>query len=259
MVFIRNPLEDRLIEGDDLRFFDVSWIARRAGIGHSRISEEVNVFFKDTEVAELTRDTDVVGQLLNRIEAGLLVFFFCHVIDACNAHSAGDVAIPFACSRSIEFQDCREENGASDAVRNVIEGTQGMGHRMVDAEADVGKAHAGDVLAKGHFFPGLHVALDGFAEPFADDFNGFEVHHIRQFPGVFRDISFNSVDEGIHARSGAEFRRHRRDHIGVDDGDDGDVMGVTADEFTVFIRVRNDVVNRDFCGSPTRRRDGDDG
>jgi len=117
---------------------------------------------------------------------------------------------------------------------------------MVDAEADVGEAHAGDVLAESHFFTSLQIAFYGFAQPFADDFNGLQMHHICQFPSALGDIAFDSMYQGIHTSESAQAFRHGCAHIRIDDGDDGDIVGIGTNEFTIFFFIGDDVIDSNF-------------
>ena len=84
------------------------------------------------------------------------------------------------------------------------------------------------------------------------------MHHVRELPSALRDVALDGVNERIHAGRGAEFRRHRGDHVGIDDGNDQDVVRVGADEFAMALGVGDDVVDGDFGRRAARRGDGDD-
>ena len=65
------------------------------------------------------------------------------------------------------------------------------------------------------------------------------------------------MGQGVHAGGGGEALRHGIHHLGVDDGDDGHVVRVHADELAAALQVGDDVVYRDLGGGAGGRRDGD--
>ena len=134
-----------------------------------------------------------------------------------------------------------------------------MRHRVIDTEADIREAHAGHVLAESHLATRLMVARHRLAQPFADDADRRDMHHIREFPGPLRDVALDCVNERIHTGRGAESFRHRRAHIRIDDGYGRYVMRVGADELAMFLRIRYDIVDRDLGRRARGRRDCDDG
>ena len=65
------------------------------------------------------------------------------------------------------------------------------------------------------------------------------------------------MGESVHAGGSGEAGGHGGHHVGVDDGDLGDVVGVNADELADLVRVGDYVVDGDLSGGAGRGRDGD--
>ena len=68
------------------------------------------------------------------------------------------------------------------------------------------------------------------AQGLGDDLDGLQVEHVRELPGALGDVALDGVGQGVHAGGGGEALGHGGHHVGVDDGHDGDVVGVDADE-----------------------------
>ncbi len=128
---------------------------------------------------------------------------------------------------------------------------------MDDAEADVGEALARNILRKSHAFAAFSRVLAGAAEVLGDELDGLEVEHIGHFPGGLGDVAFDGVGESVHAGGGGQAAGHGGHHVGVNDGDFGDVVGVDADELALLFHVGDDVVDGDFGGGAGGGRDGD--
>ena len=60
------------------------------------------------------------------------------------------------------------------------------------------------------------------------------------------DVALNGVGQGVHAGSCGQALGHAGHHIGVDNGDLGDVVGVHADELALLLDIGDDVVDRDL-------------
>lgn len=76
-----------------------------------------------------------------------------------------------------------------------------------------------------------------------DQLDGLEMEHIRHLPGRLGDIALDGVGQGIHAGGGSEAFWHGRHHLGIDDRDDRDIVGVHTDEFTLLLHVGDDIVD----------------
>ena len=85
------------------------------------------------------------------------------------------------------------------------------------------------------------------------------MEHIAHCPCALGDVAFDGVGESVHTRRSREALGHGAHHIGIDDGDDGDIVHVDADHLAVLFRVRDDVVDGDFRRGACRRGNGDDG
>ena len=70
--------------------------------------------------------------------------------------------------------------------------------------------------------------------------------HISELPCTFCNVTFYSVNEGIHAGRCAKTSWHRCRHIRVHDGYDWNIMRVNTYEFTILFNICNNVVNRNL-------------
>ena len=73
-----------------------------------------------------------------------------------------------------------------------------MRHGVVDAQADVGEAHAGDVLGERHAFTAGagNAALGlghGVAQVLGDELDGLEVEHVGHLPGALGGVALDGV------------------------------------------------------------------
>ena len=207
------------------------------------------------------RDVHVGGELLDGGDGGVGGFVGAHARGV-NAHGDGDLGQALGANRLVELHGDRQQHGASDAVRGVIVSRQGVSHGVVDAQANVGEAHAGDILTKSHALTagaglaGLGLG-DGVAQVLADQLDGLKVEHVGELPGALGGVAFDGVGQGVHAGSGGEASRHRSHHVGVDDGDLGGVVGVDAHELADLLGVGDDVVNGHLGSGTGGRRHGD--
>ena len=207
------------------------------------------------------RDVHVGGELLDGGDGGVGGLVGAHARGV-NAHGDGDLGQALGTNRLVELHGDRQQHGASDAVRGVVVSRQGVSHGVVDAQTNVGEAHAGDILTKSHALTagaglaGLGLG-DGVAQVFADQLDGLKVEHVGELPGTLGGVAFDGVGQGVHAGSGGETGRHRSHHVGVDDGDLGGVIGVDAHELADLLGVGDDVVDGHLGGGTGGRRHGD--
>ena len=122
-----------------------------------------------------------------------------------------------------------------------------MGHAVDDAQAHVGEAHAGDVLAQSHALAAFRGVLDSAAQVLADELDGFQMEHIGDGAVALGDVALNGM--GVHTGGGGKALGHGSHHVGVNDGHFGDVVGVHADKFALLFHVGDDVVDGDLGGS----------
>ena len=139
----------------------------------------------------------------------------------------------------------------------VIEGGQTVSHAVDDAQAHVGEAHTGDILAQGHALAAVRIVVYGVPQVGGDEADGFQVEHIGHLPGALGDEALDGVGQGVHAGSGSQSGGHGGHHIRVHHGDLGDVVGVHADELTLLLHVGDDVVDGDLSGGAGGGGDGD--
>ncbi len=67
------------------------------------------------------------------------------------------------------------------------------------------------------------------------------------------------MGESVHAGCGGQSFGHGGHHFGVDNSHNGNVMGVDADEFALFLHVGNNIVDGDLCGGSRGCGNGDNG
>ena len=85
------------------------------------------------------------------------------------------------------------------------------------------------------------------------------MEHIRKFPRSAGDVTLDRVRERVHAGRGCKPFGHRTHHIGVYYGDDGYIVHVYADHFSVFFGVGYNVVYGNFRRGSRSRGYGDYG
>ena len=207
------------------------------------------------------RDVHVGGKLLDGGDSGVGGLVGAHARGV-NAHGNGDLGQALGANRLVELHGDRQQHGAGDAVRGVVVSGQGVSHCMVDTQADIGEAHAGDILAKGHALTagagltGLGLG-NGVAQVLADQLNSLKVEHVGELPGALGGVALDGVGQSVHTSGSGQAGRHGSHHVGVDDGDLGGVVGVDAHELADLLGVGDDVVDGHLGGSTGGRRHGD--
>ena len=207
------------------------------------------------------RDVHVGGKLLDGGDSGVGSLVGAHARGV-NAHGNGNLGQALGANRLVELHGDRQQHGASNAVRGVVVSGQGVSHGVVDAQADVGEAHAGDILAKSHALAagagltGLGLG-DRVAQVLADQLNSLKVEHVGELPSALGGVALDGVGQSVHASRGGQAGGHGSHHIGVDDGDLGGVVGVDAHELADLLGVGDDVVDGHLGGGTGGRRHSD--
>ena len=207
------------------------------------------------------RDVHVGGKLLDGGDGGIGGLVGAHARGV-NAHGDGDLGQALGANRLVELHGDRQQHSASDAVRGVVVSGQGVSHGVVDAQANVGEAHAGNILAKSHALAagagltGLGLG-NGVAQVLADQLNSLKVEHIGELPGALGGVALDGVGQSVHAGGSSQTGGHGSHHVGVDDGNLGGVVGVDAHELADLLGVGDDVVDGHLSGSTGGRRHGD--
>ena len=147
-------------------------------------------------------------------------------------------------------------------MRGVVVSGQGVSHGVVDAQANVGEAHAGDILAKSHALAagagltGLGLG-DGVAQVLADQLNGLKVEHVGKLPGALGGVALDGVGQCVHTSGSGQAGGHGSHHVGIDDSNLGGIVGVDAHELADLLGVGDDVVDGHLGSSTGGRRHGD--
>ena len=147
-------------------------------------------------------------------------------------------------------------------MRGVVVSGQGVSHGVVDAQANVGEAHAGNILAKSHALAagagltGLGLG-DGVAQVLADQLNSLKVEHVGELPGTLGGVALDGVGQSVHTSGSGQAGGHGSHHVRIDDGDLGGVVGVDAHELADLLGVGDDVVDGHLSGGTGGRRHSD--
>ena len=207
------------------------------------------------------RDVHVGRELLDGGDGGVGSLVGAHARGV-NTHGDGNLGQALGANRLVELHGDRQQHGASDAVRGVVVSRQGVSHGVVDTQANVGEAHAGDILTKSHALTaGAGLAGLGLgnrvAQVLADQLNSLKVEHIGELPGALGGVALDGVGQSVHAGGSGQAGGHGSHHVGVDDGDLGGVVGVDAHELADLLGVGDDVVDGHLGSGTGGRRHGD--
>src|SRR5699024_6052308 len=82
-----------------------------------------------------------------------------------------------------------------------------------------------------------------------NELDRLEVEHVGHLPGGLRGVALDGVGQGVHTGAGSEALGHGAHHLGVNNGADGHVVGVNADELAAALHVSDYVVYRDLSSS----------
>lgn len=250
---------DLLEELDDVVERCLARVAREAGVGHGVLGQDLDLVSLHG-LADV-RDVHVGGKLLDGGDSGIGGLVGAHARGV-NAHGDGNLGQALGANRLVELHGDRQQHGASDAVRGVVVSGQGVSHGVVDTQADVGEAHAGDILTKSHALAagagltGLGLG-NGVAQVLADQLNSLKVEHVGELPGTLGGVALDGVGQSVHASGSGKAGGHGSHHVGVDDGDLGGVVGVDAHELADLLGVGDDVVDGHLGSSTGGRRHGD--
>ena len=118
---------------------------------------------------------------------------------------------------------------------------------MGDAKAYVGICHSGNVLCQSHSFTSVGIVGNCLAEVLCDQLDGFQVQNVGKLPCSGCGIAFDGVGQSVHTCGSGQALGHGGHHIGIYDGDVGDIVRVYADELSLLLDVGNDIVDGGFC------------
>src|SRR5690606_7286908 len=116
--------------------------------------------------------------------------------------------------------------------------------------ADVGKAHAGDVLRDRHAVAatGGVGSVDGRRQVLGDHPDRLQREHVAHRPRGLGDVTLDGVRERVHAGGGGEALGHRIHEFAVNNGQHGDVVGIDAHHLLHGLLVGDDVVDGHLGG-----------
>ena len=94
---------------------------------------------------------------------------------------------------------------------------------------------------------------------FSDD--GLQVQAVGQSPGSLGGVAFDGVGQSVHAGGSGQALGHGGHHVGVNNGDIGNIINVDADELTLALHVGDNVVDGSFGSGAGGggNSDGEDG
>ena len=134
-------------------------------------------------------------------------------------------------------------------MRGVIQGRQAVCHGVNNAQTHIGEAHTGDILAQSHTLAALLGVLDSTTQVLADQLDGFQMEHIGNDAVTLGDVALDGMGQSVHTGGGGQALGHRGHHIGIDNCNLRDVVGIHADELALLLHIGDDVVDGDFSSS----------
>ena len=234
-------------------------IAREAGVGHGVGCQLFEVFRHQT-VAGM-RDLHIGGQLAHGGDGRVGGSFRAHTRNV-DAHGARHVDQALGAHRLVELHGNRQQHGARHAMRRVVMRRQRVRHGVVDAQTDVGEAHACNILAKrralaaGARLARLRLGVRR-AQILRDQLDSLQVEHVGQLPSALRGVALDGVRERVHTRGRGQARRHAGHHVGIDHRNVGNIVDVDAHELAHLFRVGDDIVDGDLGRRARRGGNGD--
>ncbi len=134
-------------------------------------------------------------------------------------------------------------------MRGVVQGRQAVCHGVHDAQTDIGEAHTGNVFAQSHTLAAFRGILHGTTQVLADELDGLEVEHIGDGAVALGDVAFDGVGQSIHTGGSGQALGHGSHHVGIDNSDLRNVVGIHADELALLLHIGDDVVDGDLSSS----------
>ena len=199
---------------------------------------------------QLGRNTYILGQLTNGIYSSLTIGCLIHLVYTFHSHSTSDLTILFTGAVSIVLHNDGEHHCAGYTMRGIIDSTQSMCHGMGNTKTYVGEAHTCNVLAQSHAFTAFLGIGYSAAQGLGNDLDCLQVEHIGHLPCRLGGVTFDSVGQSIHTGRSGQSLGHRRHHLGIYHSDDGHVMRIYTDEFTLTLYIGDNVVDRNLsCGT----------
>ena len=120
MIFSKNVLVSGLEDADYLLFGCFSRVGELADILHGVFCHDAEIFFLDTQLAQILRDADLFGNLTDGSNG-----FSCSVHGGENvnvlAHGFCDIAEAVCVADQVEFLYMGQQDRVADAVRQVVE------------------------------------------------------------------------------------------------------------------------------------------
>ncbi len=117
--------------------------------------------------------------------------------------------------------DLAYHQGIGDAVGQMVEGAQLVGHRMADTQKGIGKGHPRYGGGIGHLFSGLGIGFAvfiGSGQVFKDDLQCLKRQTIGVVGGQHGSIGLNGMGQGVNPRCGGEPLGHLHHQVGIHDG-----------------------------------------
>lgn len=235
------------VEFDDFVLRVLARACQGAGVLECILGHEFEILRLNAEFLECARDADLAAQAADGVDALVCGFVRAEAVDDL-AHRLGDVAEAVEIADEVEFADVRQQDGVADAVRQVVETAELMGHGMDVAEGGVVEGDAGEILAIGHLVTGVEIIAvgDGFRQVFLDHVDGLQGCGVGQRVGGRRYVSFDGMRQCVHARGSREARRHALHERRIVDGDLRRDAPVEDGHLDFAARVRDDAETRDL-------------
>ena len=132
---------------------------------------------------------------------------------------------------------------------------------MYNAKTNVGECHTGNVLCHGHTIACLSILglVDGGFQIACNHLNSLEFEHVAHLPCTLGDETLDGMCESIHTGGGGEAAGQGVHQFGIDNGHDGDVVGVNAHHLLLVLLVGDNVVDGHLGSSTGGGGQGNDG
>ncbi len=168
------------------------------------------------------RDVQLIVHLseLGNEELYLLI-----IVSTAQMHVVGNDTVTLLCGLILRIvgDNLRKVHGIGSTMDDVCavvsKGSTGLvGHGVNDAQQCIGESHTGETLGVVHGVTGFHITVVGLNQGLLNQFNSMDSEWIGKVAVGGRNISLNSVGDGIHTGMCYQLLRHGLCQIRIYDG-----------------------------------------
>ena len=186
------------------------------------LGHNLEVLRLDAQGAQVLGDAQVLAKGLQGIDAGFAGLEGRHALNV-DVHGLSDDSEPLQVADQVELLDIGQQDGVADAVGQVIEAAQLVGHGVDVTKGSVVEGNASQILGVSHFGTGLHIVAvgHGLGQVVNDLVNGLDGSRVGQGVGGSGDIGLDRVGQRVHTGGCGQGGRHADHQLRVIDGDGG--------------------------------------